>query len=54
MKVLLDECVPMKFSNYLTGHDCMTVPAAGLAGTKNGELLSMAEQLGFGLFVTID
>ena len=54
MKVLLDECVPAKFGKYLTGHDCVTVPEAGLAGTKNGELLSMAEQLGFELFITID
>lgn len=54
MKVLLDECVPAKFGEYLLGHDCITVPIAGFAGTKNGELLSMAEQLGFELFLTID
>jgi len=53
MKVLLDECVPAKFANSLGGHDCITVPLAGLAGTKNGELLSTAEELGFELFVTI-
>ena len=54
MKVPLDECVPAKFGQHLTGHDCVTVSVAGLAGTKNGELLSMAEQLGYELFITID
>jgi len=54
MRVLLDECVPAKFGAYLVGHDCITVPIAGLGGTKNGDLLSMAEQLGVELFLTID
>jgi hypothetical protein len=54
MRVLLDECVPRKFSRVLAGHDCATVPSAGLAGTKNGELLVAAERLGFELFITID
>ena len=54
MRVLLDDCVPAKFAKYLVGHDCVSVPTAGFAGTKNGELLSIAEQLGFDLFLTID
>ena len=54
MRVLLDECVPARLARYLAGHDCVTVPAAGLAGTKNGELLSMAEQKGFQSLITID
>jgi hypothetical protein len=54
MKVLLDECVPRKFKNYLVVHRCSTVPDEGLAGTKNGELLAAAERLGFNVLVTID
>jgi hypothetical protein len=54
MRVLLDECVPRKFKNHLLGHDCLTVPEAGLAGKKNGELLSLAEQAGFEVFLTVD
>ena len=54
MRVLLDECLPKKFSQSLLGHDCVTVPSAGLAGTQNGELLSTAERSGFELFITID
>ena len=54
MRVLLDECVPKRFSQSLVGHDCVTVPSVGLAGTKNGELLAAADRLGFDLFITID
>jgi Domain of unknown function (DUF5615) len=52
--LLLDECVPRKFKNHLPGHNCVTVPEAGLAGKKNGELLSLAEQAGFEVFITLD
>jgi Domain of unknown function (DUF5615) len=54
MKVLLDECVPRKLKNHLPSHDCHTVPEAGLAGKKNGELLSLAFQAGFQVFLTVD
>jgi hypothetical protein len=54
MKLLLDECVPRKLKNYLSGIECQTVPEAGLAGTKNGELLSLAERAGFQVFLTVD
>jgi predicted nuclease of predicted toxin-antitoxin system len=54
MKVLLDECVPRKFKDSLTGHECRTVPEAGWAGKKNGELLSLAEQADFEVFLTVD
>ena len=46
MKILLDECIPRKFKNSLTDHDCQTVPEAGLVGKKNGALLSLAEAAG--------
>ena len=32
----------------------MTVPEAGLAAKKNGELLALAEQKGFEVFLTLD
>jgi hypothetical protein len=54
MKVLLDECIPRKLKNVLLDHECRTVPEVGLAGMKNGELLSLAEQRGFEVFVTMD
>jgi len=54
MKILLDECIPRKLKNSFPGHECQTVPEAGLAGQKNGLLLSLAEGAGFDLFITID
>jgi predicted nuclease of predicted toxin-antitoxin system len=55
MKVLLDECVPRKFKSVLIAqsHACTTVPEAGLAGKKNGELLRLAQHR-FEVFVTLD
>ena len=53
-RLLLDECIPRKFKNYLHGYDCVTVPEAGWAGKKNGELLSLAENAGFQVFVSLD
>lgn len=35
-------------------HDCRTVPEAGLAGKRNGELISLAEELGYEIFLTMD
>lgn len=54
MKRLLDECIPRKFKEHLTDFECQTVPEAGLAGKKNGELLSLAESAGFQVLLTVD
>lgn len=54
MRVLIDECLPRKFKDTLLGHECETVPDAGLAGQANGELLAAAEKQGFEVFLTID
>jgi predicted nuclease of predicted toxin-antitoxin system len=54
MKILIDECIPRKLKRNLCGHDCLTVPEAGLAGTKNGQLLLLAQERGFEVFLTID
>lgn len=52
--MLLDECVPRKFGNFLPNYECRTVPEEGLAGKKNGELLSVAEKSGFQVFLRLD
>src|SRR5439155_4882880 len=49
-----DECVPRKFKDSLSGHDCSTVPEERLAGRKNEELLALAESAGFQVFLTLD
>jgi hypothetical protein len=46
--------MPRKLKNSLPGHECATVPEAGLAGKKNGQLLSLAESKGFDVFLTLD
>src|SRR5258708_29320713 len=54
MRVLLDECVPRKFRNSFSGHECATAQEAGLARKKNGELLALAEAGGFDVLLTMD
>ena len=53
MKVLLDECIPRKLK-YSLRDQCHTVPEASLAGKKNGNLLDLAEEAGFEIFVSMD
>ena len=53
MRVLLDECVDRRLAADIQGHDVKTVPEAGWAALKNGDLLSRA-QLEFDVFVTTD
>jgi hypothetical protein len=55
MNLLLDECVPrpLKRSFLVEGHACSTVPEAGLAGKRNGELLRLAERY-FQVLITLD
>jgi predicted nuclease of predicted toxin-antitoxin system len=43
MKVLLDECLPKKLKRQVEADFVQTVPEAGWASKKNGELLRLAE-----------
>lgn len=54
MRILIDECMDERFRNALPGHDCQTARYAGLAGLKNGELLTAAETAGFEILITVD
>lgn len=54
MKVLLDECLPRDLRKHLGEHECQTVPQAHLAGLANGQLLTLAEQSGWQVFLTVD
>jgi hypothetical protein len=53
VKVLLDECVDRRLARDIEGHEVRTVPEAGWAGLKNGELLKRAQGQ-FDIFVTVD
>ena len=43
MRLLLDECLDRRLATNIQGHDVKTVPDAGWAGLKNGDLLSRAQ-----------
>jgi hypothetical protein len=53
VKVLLDECVDRRLARDIAEHEVRTVPEAGWAGLKNGELLKRAQEQ-FDVFVTVD
>jgi predicted nuclease of predicted toxin-antitoxin system len=53
VRILLDECLPRRLARELAGHDARTVPDAGWAGKRNGELLSLAQGK-FDVFLTVD
>ena len=53
MKVLVDECVPLKLVRLLSGHTFATTQQQGWGGFKNGELLEVAERE-FDSFLTSD
>jgi len=53
VKILLDECVPRKFSNLLKEFDVQTVEQVGWAGIKNSELLKKASNE-YNVFITVD
>src|SRR5712664_1432147 len=54
MRILIDECIDERFRNFLPGHDCQTARYVGLAGLKNGDLLTAAETAKFDVFLTMD
>jgi predicted nuclease of predicted toxin-antitoxin system len=47
MKILIDECLPAALRGALTamGLECETVRRAGYGSKKNGELLTLAEDV---------
>ena len=51
--MLLDECVDRRLAADIQGHDVKTVPEAGWASLKNGDLLSRAQHE-FDVLVTTD
>ena len=55
MRILLDECLPARLRRDLPRHQVQTVPRAGWAGIKNGQLLRLIAQSGeFDVFLTMD
>jgi hypothetical protein len=54
VKVVLDEMLPAAIAGLLSGHDVVTVKAAGYTGLSNGELIRRAVVDGFDVLVTAD
>ena len=54
MRILIDECLNWRLGRALTGHYAISAPRMGWNGIKNGELLALAEQNQFDVFLTGD
>jgi hypothetical protein len=54
VKVLLDECVPLRFRDALTGVAVSTARAQGWTSLRNGELLAQMRAAGFTTLITVD
>ena len=54
MRVMLDECVPMRLKRWLPDHEVNTVTGHGWSGIKNGRLLRLLVEGGYDAFVTAD
>jgi hypothetical protein len=53
VRVLLDECLPVRLGLELEGHSVSTVAQAGWTGIKNGKLLLLIQGR-FDVFITVD
>jgi predicted nuclease of predicted toxin-antitoxin system len=54
MRVLIDECLNWRLGRALKGHFAISVQKMGWSGIKNGELLRLAVEQNFDVFLTGD
>lgn len=54
MKILADECLPIRIKNVFSDFNLSTVNELGWSGLKNGELLNKAINENFEIFLTVD
>jgi hypothetical protein len=54
MKILFDQGTPVPLRRHLTEHEVTTAFEQGWASLSNGELLKVAEEAGYQLFITTD
>jgi predicted nuclease of predicted toxin-antitoxin system len=54
MKILLDECVPIRLEKYLESHTVGTVTTEGWTSFKNGKLMKKAIDSGYEVLLTVD
>jgi predicted nuclease of predicted toxin-antitoxin system len=54
LRILIDECLNWRLGRALTGHFATSVAKMGWRGIKNSQLLALAEQNQFDVFLTAD
>ncbi len=54
MKIVIDECLPKRVTQFFEKGSAYTVPQIGLSGTKDTELLNELDKREIDVFVTID
>ena len=54
MKIIIDECLPKRVTQFFEKDSAYTVPQIGLSGSKDTELLEELDKRGIDVFVTID
>ena len=54
MRILIDECLNWRLGRALTGHYAVSAQRMGWSGIQNGELLALAVQHQFDVFLTGD
>ncbi len=54
MKILLDECIPVRLKQYLPVSEVYTVSEMGWTSLKNGQLMKVAIESGFDIMITVD
>jgi predicted nuclease of predicted toxin-antitoxin system len=54
MKIIIDECLPKRVTQFFEKGSAYTVPQIGLSGSKDTELLEELDKRGIDVFITID
>jgi hypothetical protein len=54
MRILIDECLNWRLSRAFVGHFATSARKMGWSGIKNGQLLTLAVENKFDVFLTVD
>ncbi len=54
MKIIIDECLPKRVTQFFEGESVYTVPQIGLNGSTDSELLDELDKRDIDVFITID
>jgi len=54
MKIIIDECLPKRVTQFFEKGSAYTVPQIGLSGSKDTKLLNELDKREIDIFITID